>query len=135
MLLPYYLSMKKNIIYHRQFQVCAALIAADCCVYSVVDPRQADAAWLIVGYVLLGLTLFSLAFLLAQAFKTYGDSAYKIAWRFLRYGVIATIALVGLQSIGQLTVKDILTLSPLMLVAYFYFGYGKRREVAPVTNK
>jgi hypothetical protein len=31
-----------------------------------------------------------------------------------------------LQSIGQLTVKDVVALLPFVIIAYLYFGYGKK---------
>jgi hypothetical protein len=118
--------MSKNIIYDRYFQVSAALLVTDGLVYSLVDPTKASALWLITGFALLGLSMLSLAALLAQSVKTYGEQAHRIAWRILRYGVVAAVILIGLQSIGQLTTKDILTFAPFVITAYWYFGYSKR---------
>ena len=117
--------MKHNLTHNRHLQICAALIVADCLVFTVVNPRQASAPWLIVGYLLLGMTFFGLAGLLASSLKGYGERTQKLGRRFLRYGAAIVAALIGLQSIGQLTVKDIATLLPLALIVYFYLGYGK----------
>ncbi|CAN5163377.1 hypothetical protein BH09PAT3_BH09PAT3_2920 [soil metagenome] len=119
-------TMKQNIYHHRHFQVCAALIVADCLVFTLVNPSQASATWLITGYVLLGLTLFGLASLLATTLKSYGERAHGVGKRLLRYGATAVVAIIGLQSIGQLTVKDVMTLLPFIIIAYLYFGYGKK---------
>lgn len=118
--------MSKTILHDRYFQVCAALIAADCLVYSMVNPTSASALWLITGYIMLGATLFALAALLARSVRTYGEQAYRVTWRLLRYTVLAAVILVGLQSIGQLTTRDILTFAPFVAIAYWYFGYSKR---------
>jgi hypothetical protein len=117
--------MKQTLIHNRHFQICAALIVADCLVFTVVDPRKATAPWLIVGYILLGITFFSLAGLFANSLKGYGERVQKYGRRFLRYGAAILVALIGLQSIGQLTVKDVVTLLPLAVLAYWYLGYGK----------
>jgi hypothetical protein len=117
--------MKQTLIHNRHVQICAALLVADCLVFAFVDPRQASAPWLIAGYILLGITFFSLAGLFANSLKGYGDRAQKLGRRFLRYGAAIVVALVGLQSIGQLTLKDVVTLLPLAVLAYWYLGYGK----------
>ena len=116
----------KRIVHNRHAKVCAALIAADCLVFSTVNPRHAAATWLITGYVLLGLTIFALAHLLGLTLRSYGATAQTLGTRALRYGAAAVVLMIGLQSIGQLTAKDVLTLLPLVIGLYLYIGYGKR---------
>lgn len=118
--------MKQKLIHSRYFQVCAALLAADCLVFTVVNPTKASAPWLIIGFALLGSTLFTVAGVLAGLLRGYGERPYHYARRFLRYGAAVAILLVGLQSIGQLTARDVLTLLPLAIIAYLYFGYGRK---------
>lgn len=118
--------MKQKLLHNRTTQICAGLLVADFAVFTGVNPRQASAPWLIIGYILLGLTLFGLSSLVSAALKNYGESVHLKAKRLLRYGAAVLVTTVGLQSIGQLTVKDVATLLPLVLLAYLYFGYGKR---------
>ena len=94
-------------------------------IFTAVDPRQASAPWLIVGYILLGITFFGLAGLVSSSLQGYGKHVQKLGRRFLWYGAALAVLLVGLQSIGQLTVKDVVTLLPLAAVAYWYLSYGK----------
>lgn len=122
-------TMPRKLLYHRKFQICAALLAADCSVFTLVNPQRASAPWLIIGYALLGLTLFGLANLLASVLKSYGERPHRTGRRLLRYGATIGVVLIGLQSIGQLTAKDVLTLLPFAVLAYLYFGYG--RKLAP----
>ncbi|MDB5169916.1 MAG: hypothetical protein JWN82_312 [Candidatus Saccharibacteria bacterium] len=118
--------MKQKLLHNRHLQICAALIAADCLVFTFVNPQDASALWLIGGFGLLGCTLFGLASLLASSLRGYGERTHQAGKRFLRYGVVISLVLVGLQSIGQLTVKDIAALLPFVVLAYLYFGYGKK---------
>lgn len=127
--------MPKHIIYHRHFQISTALIVTDALVFSLVNPISASAPWLITGYLLLAATFFSLAALVAQSLRTYGDHTYKVAWRLIRYSVFAVVILIGLQSIGQLTTRDIVTFTPFVAIAYWYFGYSKRQAPQLVSNK
>lgn len=116
----------KQTLQNRHLQICAALIAADCFVFTLVDPQQASALWLITGYILMAVTLFGLASLLATGLKSYGKRTQVVGKRFLRYSTLIIVVLLGLQSIGQLTFKDIVALLPLAVIAYLYFGYGKK---------
>lgn len=118
--------MNQKLLKNRHTKISAALITADCLVFTLVNPRTASAMWLIVGFVLLGCTFFSLASLLAAALKGYGEQTHRAGKRFLRYTVVIALALLGLQSVGQLTVKDVAALLPFVVIAYLYFGYGKK---------
>lgn len=118
--------MRQKLLNNRHTKICAALIAADCLVFTLVNPRTASAMWLIVGFALLGCTFFGLASLLASSLKGYGEQTHRAGKRFLRYGAVIVLAILGLQSIGQLTVKDVVALLPFVVIAYLYFGYGKK---------
>ena len=118
--------MFKNLVLNRQIQVCAALIAADCLVFTLVDPVSASATWLFSGYVLLGLTLFALARLLAEAFKSYGRRTYGLSKRLMYYGAATVVTLIGLQSVGQLTVRDVTMMAAFAVLAYLYISYDKK---------
>lgn len=118
--------MNQKLLKNRHTKISAALIAADCLVFTLVNPRTASAMWLVVGFVLLGCTFFSLASLLAASLKGYGEQTHRAGKRFLRYAAVIALALLGLQSVGQLTVKDVAALLPFVVIAYLYFGYGKK---------
>jgi len=111
---------------NHHIRTVAALLGADFVVFGLINPRNAAALWLITGYVLLGLTLFGLAGLAAQVLKGYGAATYKTGKRFLRYGTGVAVVLIGLQSIGQLTFRDVLALMLFVCIAYWYLGYGKK---------
>lgn len=116
----------KKILTNRHFQLCAGLVLADIIVFTSINPSSASAPWLIIGYLLLGVTFFGFANLFASGLRGYGKGPYVVGKRFLRYSAATCMALIGLQSIGQLTVKDVVALVPLAVLAYLYFGYGKR---------
>lgn len=118
--------MKHALRHNRSAQAALALLLADCFVFCLVDPRQASSPWLIVGYILLGMTAFGLCHMIAEGLGYYGGTIQRIGRRLLRYMAVAAVAVVGLQSIGALSARDLLALVPLMVLAYWYFGYGHR---------
>lgn len=118
--------MSLTAFHNRHVQICAALLAADCLVFSIVNPHKSSAIWLILGFILLGCTFFALANLLARAFESYGEGVYKSSRRILRYAAALVTVLIGLQSVGQLTTKDVLAFVPFVVITYFYLGYGKK---------
>lgn len=116
----------KKILTNRHVQFCIGLVVADAVIFTSINPSSASAPWLIIGYILLGVTFLGFANLVASVLKGYGEGPYAIGKRFLRYSAATIIALIGLQSIGQLTAKDVVAVVPLAVLAYLYFGYGKR---------
>ena len=122
--------LKRN----RTVQGAVGLILSDIAVFSSVDPRKASAGWLIIGYVLIALTAFGICHMIADTLRGYGSTAYHVGSRLLKYVAIIIVGLIGLQSIGQLTTKDIVTMLPLAVLAYWYFGYGKSIRKQPTSN-
>lgn len=119
--------VKHQVVHNKNIQVCAALLAADCLVYTLVDPRTANAVWLFIGFVLLAMTLYSIGALVARSVQSYGSGVYMPTKRFARYAAVTIIVLIGLQSIGQLTVRDMVTLLPFAAILYMYIGYGRKQ--------
>lgn len=73
------------------------------------------------------MTLYSIGAFIARSVQSYGSGVYIPMKRFTRYGVVTAIFLVGMQSIGQLTVRDLVTLLPFAAILYIYIGYGRRQ--------
>jgi len=113
--------MKKH--HKRKLLRLAVLFVADALFFSLVNPQKVYAVVIIVGFVLLGLTIYALLdFLLALAERIVPFSLHTKK----RIALAATLVislLIAMQSIGQLTVKDILAVIPLVIVLSFYFSY------------
>lgn len=119
--------LKHRALHNRYTQVCAALIAADCLVFTLIDPRTASATWLFIGFSMLAVTIYSIGVLIARSLQAYGSGVYATARRFARYAALTGIFLIGMQSIGQLTVRDLVTLLPFAVILYIYLSYGRRQ--------
>ena len=104
-----------------------ALALSDLLFFSFTDPNRLYMPLIAIGYILLGINLF--------IFVDYGLrllthlNLINIRIRWFKEGLFAVIYLITvMQSIGQLSFKAIISLIPLVLVAYFYFGYTSNRS-------
>ena len=80
---------------------------------------------LFIPFVVLGLGVFSLWQLLAMVYARAGGKKDGELSRKQRAAGIAisllAVVIIGLQSIGEMTLRDLITVSLLALGAYFYF--------------
>ena len=103
----------------RHWFVLAALITTNVLFFTFVDPRQTSAVLLMIGFLLLALNMLLAARFIARV--------TGVPSRIAMLGALIMIAMLGLQSIGQLTVRDVSTLVPLVALGYAYMTYGKRQ--------
>jgi len=107
----------------RKLIVLAGLFVADGFFFSLVNPNKVYAAVIILGFMLLALTIYALLdFLLALAERVVPFSLTTKKRIALATTLVLSL-LIAMQSIGQLTVKDILAVIPLVIVLSFYFSY------------
>jgi hypothetical protein len=110
------------------------LLVADSVMFSLTNTRSVPSFILIVGFLLLAATFYSLAYALLAFARLYGLSIRRkrrLASAFT--GVIA--GLIALQSIGELNSRDVLLLLPLVIVGYAYSFYSRTaNRVADVSG-
>lgn len=106
----------------------AALFIFDALFFSLVNPVKAYAVVIVVGYVLLIITLYVLIdFLLAVSERIIPFSAHTKR-RIALATTLVSALLIAMQSIGQLTMKDVLAVIPLIIVLSVYFSYMLKKQ-------
>lgn len=101
----------------------AGLFAADGLFFGLVNPQKVYALVIIIGFGLLAVTTYVLlSFLLSLAGRLVTFSA-PTQKRAALATTLALTLLIAMQSIGQLTGKDILAVIPLVIVLAFYLSY------------
>lgn len=101
----------------------AMLFVADALFFSLVNPNKVYAVVIIVGFALLALTIYApIDFLLALAERIVPFSLHTKKRIALATTLVLSL-LIAMQSIGQLTIKDVLAVIPLVIVLSFYFSY------------
>ena len=112
----------------RKLIELSVLFVLDCIFFSTVNPVQAYAVVIVVGFLLLVLTLYILIdFLLAVSERVIPFS-HHTKHRMALATTLVLALLIAMQSIGQLTVKDIMAVVPLIIVLSVYFSYMLKKQ-------
>jgi hypothetical protein len=115
--------------HHRKWPL-AALLLADLAIFGGTSPQSAPSIVLFIGFLLLSASFYVLLLGALRLAAWYGISPGPRRRRFIRLGAGVFSGLVALQSIGELSSRDILVLLPLALIAYMYLSYGRREPSA-----
>jgi len=118
------MSFLTQLIQRLHFWRISGLLLADAVVFGATNPNETVSFMLIVGYVLLCITLYYLFDALLSLSRLYGVPL-RHKKRFLRTAIGVTAGVIALQSIGQLSPRDILVLVPLITLLYLYIAYTR----------
>ena len=112
----------RSIARNKHFRQLICLLIADFLVFGLTDAQAVPSIMLMVGFLLLAATIYSLTNGILTFSKLYGLSI-KNKQR-LSASITGLVAgLIALQSIGQLNSRDIFVLLPLVALAYLYGLY------------
>ncbi len=114
--------MKIQILKTRSFLELMAVIALDAIFFGITNPGKVNSLWLIVGIVLLGISLYVvikilLVFLVKLGFKIKNRRKLAI------FTASLICFLLALQSIGQLSIRDVLIIVPITVLLYVYLTF------------
>jgi hypothetical protein len=116
---------------HRKRGPIAALLVADLVVFAGTSPQKVPSIFLFLGFLLLVANFYVLLLGVLKLVAWYGVSPGKYRKRFIRLSAGVFSGLVALQSIGQLSNRDVLVVLPLLLLGYMYLSYGRELSAAP----
>lgn len=97
--------------------------------FSTTNPAKVAPLWLIVGFILAIATLYWFFRGVILLVGLYSKAICKQEKQLAKGLTVAATLVLALQSMGQLTVRDLLVLLPLVVLGYFYLRYGRRSEV------
>jgi hypothetical protein len=101
------------------------LLALDGAFFAFTDPAKIDSIFLIVGFMLLAATSYLLIIKLCALGRVYGLQFDRKSHQIAMFGTGILIGLIALQSIGELTFRDLLVAIPLGVITYMYLSYGR----------
>lgn len=117
----------KTLVRH-QFWSTVVIIGLDGLFFGLTSPAKVAAPTLFIGFLLVVVTLYKTLQAVSKVASWYGIRFGRHKQRFLRLltGVIAGI--IALQSIGELTIRDLVVILPLALVSYLYLSVAPTLE-------
>lgn len=107
-----------------------ATVVADALFFGLTNPADAGTTQLMIGFVLAVATIYWLARGFAGLLGLYSKVLKRQRRRLTKALTIGGAVLIGLQSMGQLSPRDVAVLLPLIVLAYFYVSYvrpGQRK--------
>lgn len=123
----------KSLVQNRHFWLIAAFIGADLLFFGLTNPANVPSFALILGFLLFAATLYQIVQGLFRLGVWYGIAFSERQKRFARITTGVVAGAVALQSMGQLSGRDMLVVVPFALLIYMYLSYGKQaRELIRV---
>ena len=102
-----------------------ATLGADALFFGFTNPSKVATVWLMIGFMLAIVSIYWISRGLVALLGLYSKVIRRQHTRLVRAFTISGAALVALQSIGQLTLRDLAVLLPLVIVGYFYLSYAR----------
>ena len=122
--------MKFNFLQQKGARGLLITLALDLILFGFTDPANVSPVWLMAGFVLAVATIYWF-FRLGTAFLgVYFRAVRNNRRQLTRLLTVFGAIVLGMQSMGQLSLRDVLVLAPLVIVGYFYLHYGKRSPKA-----
>lgn len=110
----------------KRLQRAATIMGADALFFGLTDPARAPSVLFIVAFLLMVVSLYYLVRGFMALMAWYGVRATRSKRVALTVAAVVG-GLMALQSINQLTTRDMVVVVPLVMVAYFYFSYNGRQ--------
>jgi hypothetical protein len=119
-----------HIYKHKKFWQIAGLFAVDGLFFGLTNPDQVPSVLLIVGFLLLIVTIYSLTHMLLSLGKFYGIDIHRKTPGLT--GLITAVSgiMLALDSTGQLTSRDMAVMIPLTVIAYGYLRSVRTRKIS-----
>lgn len=121
--------MVKKILENRLTIKAVILLVADGLFFGLINPNTANSTLLLVGFILFGLSLYLLIEAIFLILRKIGIEV-KRSKKITGYIVIPVCLLLALQSLGQLSVFDILIVIPLVVLLYIYTTYIRPKTLS-----
>ena len=118
-------NLVKNKLYLSKISQGLALLIIDSVFFGATDPAQAPSGFFIIAFILAGFSFYWVANLLYQSAMSYG-APLRHRKRAVIYTTICLMIVVALQTVGQLSSRDIVLILPFALMAYLYISYQQQ---------
>ena len=112
-------------MFSRRMKYLMALVVLDSIIFGGSNAKMVASFMLAIGFILLLATVYQVFHGILSLGRLYG-LRLKRQNRFALYITGVTGIVIALQSIGELTLRDVVVLLPLAGIAYLYSSYGSK---------
>src|SRR5881628_583660 len=119
---------KKNTSY---LKYTVALLVADAVFFGITNPARVPSWAIMIAFGLFSLTIYSIVLALIKAARWYGLNFIQHRRRLALSVTGFLVGLAALQSINQLSIRDVTVLTPLALLGYLYVVYMRAPKETP----
>lgn len=121
--------MKKK---HTSYlKYATGLLVVDAVFFGISNPARVPSWAIMIAFGLFSLTIYSLVLALMKAASWYGLNFVQHRRRLALTVTGFFVGLAALQSINQLSVRDVAVLTPLALLGYLYVVYVRAPKEIP----
>lgn len=108
----------------KNYRLYALLLVADLLFFGFFSPTGSS-VMIIPAFLLVTANFWLLLRATMQFLARFIDIKPVVRKRIVTVVMVSLTIIVALQSIGQLTTKDVVTVVPLVAVLYFYLAYAR----------
>lgn len=116
----------RKILTHKKIVMIGGLVTVDALFFGLTNPARVPSLWLIVGYGFVVATVYAGLRLVLSVGGVY-NPWFQRQGRPVGYTTGVLAAVLALQSIGQLSLRDVVVLLVLSAVLAVYYDYSKTK--------
>lgn len=122
-------NVRHHILQSVRLRALAAFCGADILFFSLVNPSHGSSLLVIVGCLLLIITIYlGLRLILDLLGVVVVPMRQPVKQRIAGIITFLVSFILIMQSIGQLSMHDVLAVVPLVIVVYFYLSYTTKKQ-------
>ncbi len=111
-----------------RLRIIAGLALIDLCFFGLINPNVGNSLIIILGCVFAAATVYCLCLIMASVLGMLAGTSLTAQRRIAIFLATVAIFLLLMQSIGQLSIRDIIAIVPLAALLYLYSTYAMSRK-------
>ena len=120
------MKISKSVFQKHSWQI-AFILFLDFIFFGFTNASSVAPILLIVGFVLFSLTMYILMYALFSFIQLYGIPIHHKKRLSMFFSIVVGV-LIALQSIGELSIRDVFVILPLSCIGYLYVIFASSRK-------
>jgi hypothetical protein len=112
-----------NPLASAKFRIIVLLMMLDILFFGLVNPTTSNSYVVILGCILIILSTYALVLIVTRLVAIFIPVSVATQKRFTLFVSLLLVFILLMQSIGQLSTRDLIAILPLLAVLYIYLTY------------